>query len=283
MIAIKPLAFAVLAACAWNLPMSAQASVTDAVPSCYDRKIPNPAPQPVKELFVAVDQTTLLDAGLKQSVAEQVRPFLAPGHRVSVLVFSAYTQGRYTQLLTSVQLDSPLPVEARNDISKPSLSQLDQCLTRQSGLAAQAVGAAMRQAFAQSSADIANSDVMGSLKDIATKVRQSAAAERVVLVVSDMLENSSVSSFYVNQAVRKLDPVHELQIATQQQMLGDFGGGRVYVLGAGLLNLTGNNTKAAYRDPKTMQGLAAFWRLWFEKSNGQLKDFGQPALLNPIR
>lgn len=253
------------------------------IPSCYDAKLVAPNQPHKLDLFVIVDQTTLLDGTLKQAVADQVKPFLVGGNGLSILVFSAYTQGRYTQLLSSAYLDHPLPAGARNDISKPVLTKFDQCMKQQSVWAAQAAGTALRAAFDGTSGDIAKSDVMASLKDISAKVHQSTASEKVVLVVSDMLENSSVSSFYSNQAVRKIEPQAELKKAESSQLVGDFGGARLYVMGAGLLNNADAKSKNQYRDPKTMQALQAFWRGYFEKSKGQLMEFGAPALLNPIK
>ena len=256
---------------------------SNVIPSCYDKKLSAPATPMAKEIFVLIDQTTLLDDQLKQSVAEQVRPFLAKGNGFSVLIFSAFTQGKYTQLLSSGRLDHALAEAGRNDVSKPVLTKLDQCIARQPMLAAQAVGGALREAYAGSSGEIAKSDVLASLKDMSGKVRQSQAAEKIVLLVSDMLENSSVSSFYVSQSVRRIDPALEMQLATENQLLADFAGARLYVLGAGLLGEDTKKNKAAYRDPKTMQALASFWKTYFDKSNAQLMEFGQPALLNQIK
>lgn len=235
------------------------------------------------EIFVLIDQTTLLDDALKQSVAEQIRPFLTKGHAFSVLVFSAFTQGKYTQLLSSGQLDHALPEVLRNDTSKPVLTKFDQCMARQPALAGQALGGALREAFAGSSGAIAKSDVLASLKDMSRKVRQSQAKEKVVLLVSDMLENSSVSSFYAGQAVRRIEPEKEMKLVMDNQLNADFSGARLYVLGAGLLSDDAIKNKATYRDPKTMQALASFWKSYFDKSKAQLMEFGQPALLNQIK
>ena len=262
---------------------SANCLAAGAIPSCYDSKIVAPTTPPEVELFVVVDQTTLLDDQLKQSVANQVRPFLAPGRAFSVLIFSAFTQGKYTQLLTTGQLDYPLESAQRDDVSKPVLSKFDQCMSRQLVQASQVVGGALRTAFGGSSEEIAKSDVMASLKDISAKVRQSTAQAKVVLLVSDMLENSSVSSFYANQMVRKIDPEHEIKLVKSNQLTGDFGGARVYVLGAGLLNAGSRSNTTQYRDPKTMRALANFWQIYFEQSKAELIEFGQPALLNQIK
>lgn len=260
---------------------SATAPQAQGLASCYDAKLPAPGAALSKELFVVVDQTVILDDGLKQSVANQIRPFVAPGHALSVLVFSAYTQGKYTRELTTARLDHPLPAQARNDVPKQALAKFDKCFAAQPVAAGQLMGAALRDAFQGSSGEIAKSDVLASLKDISGKVRQSRANEKVVVVVSDMLENSSVSSFYAGQTVRKIDPDRELKLAVEQQLLADFAGARLYVIGAGLLNDSKNRN--AYRDPKTMLALKNFWQAFFDKSSAKLVEFGQPALLNPVQ
>lgn len=271
---------ALVTACVFSASVGA---ATNAVPSCYDSKLVAPATPMTKEIFVLIDQTTLLDDTLKQAVAEQIRPFLIKGNAFSVLVFSAFTQGKYTQLLSAGQLDHALPEALRNDISKTVLTKFDQCVARQPALAAQAVGSALREAFAGSSGAIAKSDVLASLKDMSGKVRQSPATEKVVLLVSDMLENSSVSSFYASQSVRRIEPEKEMKLVMDNQLSADFASARLYVLGAGLLSDDAIKNKASYRDPKTMQALARFWKSYFDKSNAQLIEFGQPALLNQVK
>lgn len=267
------------------LSVSLLAQAADqAIPSCYEGKMAEIKTIPSKELFVIIDQTVVLDAGLRQSVANQLRPFLVPGNAFSVFSFSAFTQGKYTELLTSGLLENVIGEKWRRDISKPLLSKMDLCMSQQPVLAGQAAGAALRQAFGGASDAIAKSDVMASLRDISTRVRQSKANQKIVLVVSDMLENSSVTSFYGPiHSVRKIEPERELKLAADNQLLANFAGARIFVIGAGLINADANKSKAAYRDPKTMQALNTFWRGYFDKSQAQLIEFGQPALLNPIQ
>jgi hypothetical protein len=262
---------------------AALAGNTDAVRSCQDKQLP-PFPPTARELLVVVDQTTPLSPALQQSVANNVKPFLVAGSSFSVVVFSAYTQGHYTEVLASGKLESPLPAEVRNDIAKPVLTKLDQCQQRQPQQAAQAAGQALRAAYQGTSSNIAKSDIYASLKAISSVIKQSAAQDKIVLVVSDMLENSSVANFYAEQgkSVRNIAPAKELRTVEDNHLLADFGGARVYVIGAGLLADEAANGKS-YRDPKTMQSLQAFWSDYFSKSNAKLVEFGQPALLNPVR
>lgn len=271
------LAGALLCGAAW-------AGQFDALATCYDKKLPAKAAGLDTELFVAIDQTTPLDGTLKQLVANNIKPFLGPNNGFSVMTFSAYTQGHYMEVKVSGKLDAVLDAAQRNDISKPVLAKFDQCVSRQPQQAAQAIGGALRAAFDGTSSDIAKSDVLASIKAISSKVRESTARNKVVLIVSDMLENSSVSSFYADkgQSVRKIDPAKEMKLVEENHLFADFNDARIYVIGAGLLSDDASKAKR-YRDPKTMQALSVFWQSYFEKSKAQLVEFGQPALLNPVR
>ncbi|MDP3306823.1 hypothetical protein, partial [Methylotenera sp.] len=226
---------------------------------------------------------TPFNNSLKQSVADNVRPFLQPNQAFSVTQFSAFTQGHYTEVLVSGKLDVALAPKVRDDISKPVLSKFDQCIAMQSKMAMQLVGRAMKTAFGDGRNDIAKSDVLASLKDISSKVQQSKAEQKIVLIASDMLENSSITSFYAKQAVRQISTEKELKLVADNQMFGDFGGAKVYVIGAGLLTEDAKHARGVYRSPQTMQALATFWKTWFQKSNAEVVEFGQPALLNPVR
>ena len=68
-------------------------------------------------------------------------------------------------------------------------------------------------------------------------------------------------------------------------MFGDFGGAGVFVIGGALAPQVGPGGPAGgdYRSPRTLEALAAFWRLYFEHSNAHLVAFGEPALIEPVR
>ena len=270
--------------CAALLCGHAWASPEDVVPSCYDHRLGvTPAPAST-ELFVLIDQTTVFDATLQQQVADNIRSFMAADDAFSVLTFSAFAQGRYAQVLSAGTIEPGIAPATRDDISKPLLAKFDACQKRQPQVAMQAIGAALRTAFNGSSADLAKSDVMASLKSISARVRKSAARDKVVLIASDMLENSSVTSFYDGKgtAVRQVDVARELKLAGDNDLFGDFGGARIYVVGTGLL--AGDAKKSnKYRDPKTMRALSGFWDSYFQKSKATLVELGQPALLNSIK
>lgn len=275
----KPLLIA-----AMGVALNASAGVINDIPSCYQaNKLANPSPAPALELFVAIDQTTPLDDNLKRQVIEIIGAQMKPGSAYSLFTFSAYSQGNYLNMLSRGELEKNLPAAVRDDTGNKALSQFDACMAGQQRYAGQLLGKHLQRALGNSSDSFVKSDVLASLKEISGRIAQSGAKNRVLLLVSDMLENSSVSSFYAKRAVRKLDPTAELAKAEREKLLGNFAGTRVYVIGAGMIIEDKKQIKGVYRDPITMQSLETFWRSYFEKSGGKLAEFGKPALLNPIR
>lgn len=266
----------------------AMATTPHDVPSCYEaNKLTAVASKPEREVFILLDQTTPLDAALQKSVMDNASRLIQPGTAYSIATFSSFGQGRYLELLSSGALEVPLPETARNSVGVKVLRNLDACLSSQQSFVRKAAATALQQAMAGISSEYAKSDVMASIKEMSARVKQSEAPSKILFLVSDMLENSGVSSFYANRNVRVLNTNTELQKATSADMLADLAGARVFVLGAGLVQDV--NSKGAikdsgiYRDPKTMAALKAFWLQYFQRSDAKLQEFGMPALLVPVQ
>ena len=256
----------------------------NALPDCYQyAKATRQAPaQTQVELFVLIDQTTPFNAQLRQSLGQQIAPLLAPGNALSVFAFSAYTQGFYTQRLLHARMDTPMPQAQRDGTGKTQLKQLDQCLQFQQQGIQKLTQEALIKVLGQGGSSISKSDVLSSLKDLSGPIRNSNAQRKVVLLASDMLENSSVSSFYQSRSVRQLSVDAEMKKVQASNLLGDFGGAQVYVLGAGLID-TDSATQGTYRAPKVLGALRDFWGQYFEASNAKLQEFGTPDLLGRIQ
>lgn len=263
----------------------APANRQDALPSCYRHaKVPPPAQALERAYFLLIDQTTNFDASLKQTIRTQTRANLNPGTQFAIGTFSAFLDNRYTDVVLGGRTDAPLSQEARNDTGKTKLRTLDHCMVRQLDYAKAAATAEIDKAFGGASKTIARSDVFASLADFSKHVvAPGQARTKILLIASDMLENSSIASFYANRAVRRLDPASELQRVQQSGLLPDLAGVRVYVIGAGLLNTTGTNVQSgSYRDPQTMLALENFWTAYFKAAKAQLVEFGKPQLLRAI-
>lgn len=278
---------------AYTLTIGLAASTTLAglqndIPSCYaDNKIGKSAPAPDRELFVLIDQTTRLDDKLRNAVRENVSHLVKPGTAFVVANFSAISQDHYMEIVTAGSVEAPIPANERNSISVKALRHFDTCMQGQAAYGIRMVVSVINKSLDSSSASLAHSDIMASIKELSGRVRQSLAKEKIVFVVSDMLENSSISSFYASNTLRRINPAKELKAAEDNQMFGDFIGARVFVLGAGFVSEAtgskGKGDKSVYRDPITMAALHQFWREFFSRSKSELVEFGQPALMSPVK
>lgn len=254
------------------------------IPSCYSANgLDAKTAAPKRDITILIDQTTLLDEPLKRSIMQAVGELFVPGISFSVIRFSAYAQGRYTSVSVRGVLESQLDTRSRNAVGVNVLKRFDACMAGQLAYGRKMAAMAINEAISGASSDLAKSDILSALRESSAIPRQSPAKDRLFILISDMLENSAVTSFYTRGAVRTINPEHELHKVEKSGLFADFGGARVYVIGAGLVAADTSGKKAVYRDPKTMRLLADFWTGYFGKSNASLAGFGQPELLTPIR
>lgn len=265
-------------------PALALAGAGNDVPSCYAANhIEYKKPAPEQELFVVIDQTTLFDDKLKRSIKENLWDNLKPNTAFTVVRFSAFSQGRYTEVVNAGLIEPPLPDKVRDDTGTKLLAKFDTCMAAQLRFARELAVKAVDASHATASGDLAKSDILAALKDISSRVKASPAKARLVLLASDMLENSSVTSFYgANNRVRLIDPARELATVDKAGLFGSFGQATVHVVGAGLIGPAANGNNS-YREPQALGALNAFWTQYLAKSGATLAQFGTPALLNPVR
>ena len=282
---LSRLSHLVAALLALGLGGAAAAAPVNQIPSCYAAGKLEIKPDPLQRaFFIVLDETVVLDDALKRSLWELVKPVVVPGTEVSIYRFSAYSQGKYLDVVASGVLEMPIPARVRDSVSVPKLKTFDACMNGQAQYGQTLARNAIGKVLADSSFDLSKSDIDGSLFALSKVVKESKAPVRTVLLVSDMLENSTVSSFYQNKGVRNVDPAAELKKVEAAKLFGDFGGASIYVMGAGLIQATaGAKTPAQYRDTRTMNSLQQFWSGYFERSNARLEAFGTPALLTVIK
>jgi hypothetical protein len=267
--------------------LACNAGVDNDIPSCYTaNKIPISPPTSRLEVFMMIDQTTQFDQNLKESIFQNFGNLLGTGNSFVISSFSSYAQGRYLEVQSAGVFEGTVAEKDRNDISMNAMRKFDTCLLQQVNYGRKVAGEAMQKAFSGSASDIAKSDIIGSLKELSKRVQASKAKDKIVFLASDMLENSTITSFYGNNSVRAIDPTAEMKKIDSAKMIGDFGAARVFVLGAGLMQEKPGNTSqksGIYRDPKTVAALREFWDKYFTASNAKLIEFGAPALLTPVR
>lgn len=260
----------------------AQASARNDVPDCYSSTGLDSLRQPGsgRELTIIIDQTIPMPEGIQQTSWNQVNRFVAAGDKVRLYTFSAFVPGQYIQLRFAGELNQALPEKLRSSVGMQSLRSLDQCLNKQQAYFRRTVGEVFVQSLREASEDIPRSEILHSLREIGSDLAASEAEDRVILLLSDMLENSEFGTFYSNNQVRNLQPDRELKRIADRSLFADLLGAKVYVAGAGLLTASGSH---GYRSGKTMESLQSFWRGYFDESNATLVGFGMPSLNVDLR
>ncbi|WP_299549772.1 hypothetical protein [uncultured Helicobacter sp.] len=227
-------------------------------------------------VFILIDETTLFDQSLKDQIIANALSFVKHSNSLYIGKFSALIGGKYNEVLFNFNLDTPLSDQERYDINKSTLNKIDKCLNDQIGFARKSVKNSIESSFGTN--DIAKSDILYALKDFAkSAIAPLNAKRKIVILASDMLENSAITSFYTNNAVREINSSKELNIVANNNLFADFGGAEVFIIG------TGVSSKKSYVNPKMLGALTSFWQEYFTKSNAILKDIGTPALKNTIR
>lgn len=279
---MKRLLTAIMAAWMATAGAVVMAEVQNNVPSCYAANKMDAPDGTDTAIFVLIDQTTPLNDQLHNQAEKNAYGYLMKhGGQFVVAAFSSFEQDHYMSILGAGVDEKPVPEGDRMSISVPKLQKLDACLKKQKAYAGKMAVSLMDKAITGASDQLGKSDILASLKEFSAVVRHSKAAHKVVFVVSDMLENSSISSFYASNSVRQVNPEAELKKAVDNGMIGDFGGAVIYVMGAGIVSEAGAKN-GIYRDPKTLHALSAFWKSYFDKSQASVAEFGMPAMLRTI-
>jgi len=260
-----------------TLAASAAAAERNDLPSCYTkaRLSDQRAPASGRLLNVVIDQTIPMPEDIQKAAWGNISRFVAPGDQVRLYSFSALVPGQYVRLLFAGTLDAPLDAAQRDDIDMSKLRGFDACMTQQKAQFDSTFGRQFVTALRGATADLPKSEIMFALREVAGDQAKIAANQRIVFVISDMLEHSDYTSFYAANRIRDLNPPQELAKAEKNGSIGDMQGARIYVAGAGLIT---DAVKQNYRSGKTMDALESFWRGYFEKSNATLADFGKPML-----
>lgn len=248
--------------------------------SCYEQySIKAANSNPLRQAFIVVDQTTLFNENLKKNLLEKIQPLFTSGSKITLVKFSTFTDKYYTTVVKETFVDTPLSQEVEDDTPIGKVKKFKKCIKSQSDDIAITIPKTISSTLDDSNSSIEKSEVLKALKDLAeSKIQKSKANDKIILIASDMLENSSATSFYSNNNIRTINPTAELAKVKKAGLFSDFSGAKVYVIGAGLV---ANNSKTS-RSIASIEALKEFWRQYFKASNASLVGFGTPELMEEI-
>lgn len=258
----------------------AQADRDDII-SCYTYAgMPELKPvNPVRDIVILVDQTVNLDTNLKKSVHEQVQQLAGQGDRIRIVSFSANAQGRYTDITFDGEFDQPLKSEQRNAMNRIKLGKFDKCMEMQGNKAIELVHQKLKASFHDSDKNYPKTELVGSMLDVSTAIyAKNNTQRRIMILVSDMLENSDISSFYASGRVKSIDADKEFAKYSAIISPTALSSVDVFVIGGGYAQ-----GGRAYSSQAALNSLKLFWSKVVEQAGGTLKQFGSPKLLTDIK
>ncbi|MEA2999913.1 MAG: hypothetical protein QOK17_1746 [Sphingomonadales bacterium] len=269
------------------LPLAASALPAPAMAaiSCYNhpsmRALKAKAPPLYyRDVLVLIDQTILAPPVVRQQLADEIGRLAIGGTRVSVGSFSAYAGNNFPRILGAFLFEPDIQPSKLQDVGMRSRRAMSACVVSERSTALLEAQNLVANVLNGGQPSLGHSDILSSLQQFSARVRSSPLGQRYLILVSDMLENSSTTSFYARNTVRAIDPGRELGRVQAAGLLADFGNAKVLVLGAGLLPSTIN---APMRTDDVMRRLETFWRAYFSASHALVAGFGKPILLAPIQ
>lgn len=267
------------------LVLSAPAQARDNLGYCYgpvmahiDRSLIKP---PERELFILLDQTVRFDKKLAANLKEKTSEFIRPGDKITIVSFSANANGHFTEVVFTGALERPLPEKALSRTPMRQIKAYKKCMRTQEKNGKPFIMKSMFKALTlpNDDYDFTNTELIGTInmlgRDLIGKLE---IKNRILLVYSDVLENSALTTFFKKGEIRKISPKAEMAKVKKAKMIPDLSGTKVYVIGGGWIG-----EGRPYLESRKLNALRAFWEAFFAASGAALEGFGQPVLLTELK
>ncbi|MFY9074713.1 hypothetical protein OZZ08_07055 [Malaciobacter mytili] len=220
------------------------------------------------EVFILVDESTYFDENSKEGIFKKISPFIKENVRINIDSFTEYSKTRKNKDLGSYFIYSNLTKEEEDEISRSKVRDLKECLENAKIFAYNGIKKNLEKAYRKKEDHLKKSEILRNLKIYSkNNIRYSDAKRKVVIILSDMLENSEYLSFYKNGKVKEIDIEKEMEIVKKNRLLGKFNNAEIYVYGLGLVEV--NSVKEDSRNSKILDNLIDFWDEYFTQSGGK--------------
>ncbi len=221
----------------------------------------------IREVFIIIDQTTAFPKHIRQNAIVNIFALLKPKTTVNIFTFSEYTKGKNISLVDRYYFNAQLTKDQRYDMGRKKLKEFDQCFKSQHDGMRRKLASDILDNFKDDKQSSNKSEILYTLKKISKKaVKLSRAKQKIVILLSDMLENSTYTSFY-GKELKNLNIDKHINIIKKNKLFGDFDNADIIVIGAGIVD------KENYRDGKDFDNLELLWEEYFKKSNAKLINF----------
>lgn len=239
---------------------------------------------PDAALFIIADESVGFDKNMIMRANEMMVEWLEPGRSIEVIRFSSGVKGRYTEVVTAGRLDPEPSDDFVDNLRRSELGKFQKKHRKQIKKAKIQSQKALLSIIQTSNKSVPYSDIISNMMHVSQHIKQFKAKRKVVLVISDMFENSSVTTFYSKGHVKNIKPMREMKKVAEAGMQADFGEGvTVYVLGLGYFWSGEGSGKEKYLDPKRASKVSDFWKQYFEAGHAQIGEIGMPLMYSSMQ
>jgi len=245
--------------------------------SCFDDiTYVEPEKQMTKRaLYILIDETVPLSKVMKKKISNLLSGWGKQGDKVKIARFSASYRGLYPELVYDERVEQLPDEQYMFNLRYKDKKGVVQCLDEQRMQFKENFAKQLKASLNTINPGIPKSELMGSLKLLSKQlILKDEAQEKVVLLISDGLENSALTSFYSNGKLKNIKPKSEISKLRRKGMMGYWKNTKVYMYGLGLLP-----DKKQYINPERITSLKRFWGRYFVEGGGRIKEIGTPELL----
>lgn len=229
------------------------------------------------QLYVIIDQTTNFPKNIQEQVKEKIKPFIESGNTVTILKFSSNAGGSSTKIVFDESFDRLMSEDEKYTTSRSTLMRYNHCSKIALEEFHSKVPNVIQNIFDTSDDNIPKSDIIKNIKDISLlKIKNSSPDNKVILLVSDMIENSSFLNFYSALLSKQFIPDIEAK-RIFEQLPSNFDNADLYVIG------TGYTKNGKFSSGKAMEKVTKFWDAYFNLANANIKEIGQPLIMSDLK
>ena len=260
--------------------------------SCYAKVgIKEPPPLIKRGLLVLVDNTVEFDQRIRDEILRKIIAFMSEhdrpsgiakdpkkdpkigdGDRVIIMSFSHYGSDRFTGIRGDWRLEQLLV--NTGGVPRSDLRDLRRCLARQVQYRRSYIQDRLGAIYKDSDRDIPKTELIWTLVRTSRELIPIFEVEEIfLLIVSDMMENSDITSFYMRG--KAIDPNAQMRKMEKTDVIANYSGVNVYVMGAGY-------TEDRSHPTKVMRKVKNFWQQYIERAGGRLCELGTPLMFGNI-
>ncbi|MDH5692241.1 MAG: hypothetical protein OEZ47_03975, partial [Gammaproteobacteria bacterium] len=225
--------------------------------------------------YLIIDQTIPISEKMASRIKELVSDWGQTGDMVKIIRFSANYRDQYPEIVFSRTIEPAPTQDFLYNLRYSDKPLLLDCIQKSNENFNASFHETLNKAIKDINPKTPKTDILYSLKQIAVQiVAKDVAKRKIVLIVSDGMENSEVASFYRRKSLAKFDSRKIFQKARRSGLVANWDNAQIYFYGLGL-----SSDSKRYGSMSKIENLRLFWERIFIEGRANIGAIGAPELL----